>query len=50
MKAKVYFYGVGQSARQRGLTKEQGYIFYGIASALPFANIYFDKGYRGLSL
>lgn len=50
MKAKVYFYGLGQSARQRGLTKEQGEAVFSIASALPFANIYFDKGYRGLSL
>ena len=50
MKASLYFYGLGQSARARGLTKEQGMVFYGISAALPFASIYFDKGYRQLSL
>ena len=48
--AKVYFYGLGQSCRARGLTKEQGLTRYAIESALPFAKIAFDAGYRGLSL
>ena len=50
MKAKVYFYGLGQSARQRGMTKEQGMAFYRIEAGLSFARIAFDAGYRGLSL
>ena len=50
MKAKVYFYGLGQSARARGLTKDQGMELYAIESGEPFARIAFDAGYRGLSL
>ena len=50
MKAIVYFYGLGQSARARGLTKEQGEALYALDAGLPFVRIYFDKGYRGLSL
>lgn len=47
---KKYFYGLGQSCRARGLTKEQGMIRYCIDSALPYARIAFDAGYRGLPL
>ena len=50
MKAKIRFYAMGQSARARGLTKDQGETFYSIEAGLPFARIYFDKGYRGLGL
>ena len=50
MKAKVYFYGLGQSARQRGFTKDAGMEFYKIEAEEDYARIYFDKGYRGLSL
>jgi len=45
---KNYFYALGQSVRSRGLTKEQGIQLYGIPEG--YATIYFDKGYRGLSL
>lgn len=50
MKAKVYFYALGQSARARGFSKEGGMEFYCIEAGLPFARIAFDAGYRGLSL
>lgn len=50
MKAKVYFYALGQSARAKGLTKDQGMVLYHIDAAKDFARIYFDKGYRGLGL
>ncbi len=50
MKAKVYFYGLGQSARAKGYTKEQGMTIYCIDAARDFARIAFDAGYRGLSL
>lgn len=47
---KHYFYAIGQSARARGLTKTQAEAVYRIDAALPYAAIYFDKGFRGLSL
>ena len=50
MKAKVYFYGLGQSARAKGLTKDQGMALYAIESGPEYARIAFDAGYRGLSL
>ena len=50
MKAKVYFYGLGQSARAKGLTKDQGMSLYAIESAQDYARIAFDAGYRGLSI
>lgn len=50
MKAKVYFYSLGQRCRAKGLTKSQGEELYRLDCALPFAMIYFDKGYRGLGL
>jgi hypothetical protein len=49
MKAKVYFYGLGQSVRARGWTKAHGEEYY-LKGAQDFARIYFDKGYRGLAL
>ncbi len=50
MTARKYFYALGQRCRAKGLTKDQGITLYRIDAALPFALIYFDKGYRGLSL
>ena len=52
MSGKKYFYALGQSARARGLTKEQGMVLYCIEAegVLPYARIAFDAGYRGLSL
>lgn len=50
MSGSKYFYALGQRARAVGWTKEQGEKFYRIDAALPYAQIYFDKGYRGLSL
>lgn len=49
MSGKNYFYSLGQSVRARGLSKTQGEALYGIESALPYARIAFDAGYRGLS-
>lgn len=50
MSGKKYFYGLGQSARARGMTKLVAEKFYRLDCALPYAQIYFDKGFRGLSL
>ena len=50
MSSRKYFYAIGQSARARGLSKSQAEALYRIDCALPYASIYFDKGYRGLSL
>ena len=47
---RKYFYALGQRCRAKGLSKSQGEALYHIDSALPYASIYFDKGYRGLSL
>jgi len=49
MKAKVYFYAKGQSARARGLSKSAAESFY-LTGAQDYARIYFDKGFRGLAL
>ena len=49
MSGKKYFYALGQSARARGLTKTQAEEFHKISSALPYAYISFDKGFRGLA-
>lgn len=46
---KKYFYGIGQRCRIKGLTKEQGIQLYKIESALPYALIAYDAGYRGLA-
>lgn len=50
MSGKKYFYALGQRCRVQGLTKTQGELLYSIESALPYAKIAFDAGYRGLSL
>lgn len=50
MSGKKYFYALGQSARAKGLTKDQGMTLYSINSAQAYASIAFDAGYRGLSL
>lgn len=50
MKAKVYFYALGQSARARGLSLRVATAFHGIDAGGWTARNYFDKGYRGLGL
>jgi hypothetical protein len=50
MSGKKYFYALGQRARAKGLTKDQGLVLYVINSAQNYARIAFDAGYRGLSL
>lgn len=50
MSGKKYFYALGQSARAKGLTKDQGMSLYSIESAQDYARIAFDAGYRGLAL
>jgi len=50
MSGKKYFYALGQSARAKGLTKDQGMALYRIDAAFDYARIAFDAGYRGLSL
>jgi hypothetical protein len=50
MTGKKYFYALGQSARAKGLSKDQGLALYSIESAQPYARIAFDAGYRGLSI
>jgi hypothetical protein len=50
MSGKKYFYALGQSARAKGLTKDQGMELYAIESAQDYARIAFDAGYRGLSV
>jgi hypothetical protein len=50
MSGKKYFYALGQSARAKGFTKDQGMTLYCIESGAPYARIAFDAGYRGLSL
>jgi hypothetical protein len=50
MSGKKYFYALGQSARAKGLTKDQGMELYAIESAQDYARIAFDAGYRGLSI
>jgi hypothetical protein len=47
---KKYFYAIGQSARAKGWTKGQGETYYRLECAQPYAVIYFDKGFRGLSM
>lgn len=49
MSGKKYFYACGQSARARGLTKSSAEEFY-TKGGQEYARIYFDKGYRGLSM
>ena len=50
MSGKRYFYALGQSARAKGLTKEQGMVLYAIEAGAHYARIAYDAGYRGLSL
>jgi hypothetical protein len=50
MSGKKYFYALGQSARAKGLSKDQGMALYAIESAQDYARIAFDAGYRGLTL
>jgi hypothetical protein len=50
MSGKKYFYSLGQRARSNGFTKTQGEIMYALDSALPYARIAYDAGYRGLSI
>ncbi len=50
MSGKKYFYALGQSARAKGLSKDQGIALYAIESAQYYARIAFDAGYRGLSI
>lgn len=50
MSGKKYFYALGQSARARGIPKHIAESYYKLDAALPFAKIFFDKGYRGLSI
>ena len=52
MSGKKYFYALGQSARAKGFSKDEGMALYHIESdgVLPYARIAFDAGYRGLSL
>ena len=49
MSGKKYFYALGQSARAKGLTKIQGEVVFHLETALPYARIAYDAGYRGLS-
>ena len=49
MSGKKYFYALGQSCRDRGLTKSQAEDLY-LKGDLDYARIYFDKGYRKLSM
>jgi hypothetical protein len=50
MSGKKYFYALGQSARSKGFTKDQGMKFYCIEAAAAYARIAFDAGFRGLSI
>jgi hypothetical protein len=49
LSGKKYFYAKGQSARDRGLTKSEAEDLY-VKGANSYARIYFDKGYRKLSM
>ena len=49
MSGKKYFYALGQSVRAKGKSKDFGMEFYKIDSALPYARIAYDAGYRGLA-
>ena len=49
MCGKKYFYALGQYARARGLTKDQGIALLGLENVKDYARIAYDIGYRGLS-
>ena len=48
MSGKKYFYALGQRARAKGFTKDQGMTMFCIEVAQDYARIAFDAGYRGL--
>ena len=50
MSGKKYFYALGQSARAKGMTKDQGMALYCIDAAAYYASIAFDAGFRGLPI
>ena len=50
MSGKKYFYAIGQSVRAKGLSKDAGIQLYRLDSALPYAMIAYDAGFRGLAL
>ena len=50
MSGKKYFYSLGQRTRAIGWTKDLGMSYYKVDSALPYARIAFDAGFRGLAL
>lgn len=45
-----YFYAIGQRVRAKGLSKDQGIQLFRLESALPYALIAYDKGFRGLAI
>ena len=49
MSGKKYFYAMGQRSRDLGLNKSEAEAFY-TKGAQEYARIYFDKGYRKLSM
>jgi hypothetical protein len=49
MSGKKYFYALGQRARAKGMSKDQGMALYAIESGPNYARIAFDAGYRGLA-
>jgi hypothetical protein len=46
---KKYFYAKGQSARDRGINRTVAEDLY-LKGASDYARIYFDKGFRKLSM
>jgi len=49
LSGKKYFYAKGQSARDRGLNRTLAEDLY-LKGASDYARIYFDKGFRKLSM
>ena len=49
MSGKKYFYAMGQRARSMGWPKLFAETYY-TAGGADYARIYFDKGFRGLSI
>ena len=49
LSGKKYFYAMGQSARDRGLNRTVAEDLY-LKGASDYARIYFDKGFRKLSM
>lgn len=50
MSGKKYFYALGQRAKSYGWSKLQGIEYYQLDKCSNYCNIYYDKGYRGLSI